>query len=249
MPTWSRVQYVHNPSQGRSHRPLNQLKERKNKNPMRNTVRAEIRRVVAALYSEKVRFEKLLKFSIFNRTQAKLLTYICAKKASRIDVPLTRSDVDEIHQEFLSCMSHAGDPDLLKKIISVQRTLAELLWGKATLRILRGKLCRKEDHYSYEATIYAVEHSKRGPATPEEKAMWKEKCADIAQAEAELEQAEDAAYHKMGSEHYLEYIKERELRALELQRRAEMRETSTFELDAVIADNELRLAHLLREDL
>ena len=130
--------------------------------------------VLDAIYSEQSDLSAVVTSLSGGKDGIDLLrAYISIRIATRLIEPLTDADVADATEQLLAAESQLNTPNF-DAILDLHKELAELHWLRKHAAILKGKLAHKNDEYSYEGTIYALQRDRKEPVTVEEREKAKE---------------------------------------------------------------------------
>ena len=216
---------------------------------MKTQLKNEIFRVTKALYSERVKFEKIHRFVLFGRLKSQLVTNLAVRVAARLEEPLKREDLDMAFYDLTLALKNQKDETLFRKIVDESRNVANLLWMKSTLEILKRSACHQRDEYSFLGMIYTLEKTNKGPISRDRREWAKSKYDKMAPLSEEIERLELEALEKEDPEEYLRHIKE--VAAWKLRTQIDTPESleSEKELAEVISDHESEFSRLIQGDV
>jgi phage-related minor tail protein len=140
-----------------------------------------ITQATEALYSELFDFDKVLEK--LSSKAGKLEVLIAIKLAASLNSPLTKNDIKEAMSELISSKADLEDNSEMNIFLNLLQESTELDWLEKTKRILKGKLAYKQNQYSYEASIYHLEKTKKRPASTNERAKWATLSENLEQAQ------------------------------------------------------------------
>jgi hypothetical protein len=174
-----------------------------------------------------------------------LRAYVAVRTAARLSEPLTDADVDQALEVFHRSEAHCESP-VFRDILETHGNLGGLYWSQRHLAILQGKLAHKNDAYSYEATVYILQQTNKGPVSKEELAKYEPLYKEMADLKRKIEEEELKAWKEQDEEEYHRYKDELETRALSAEIDANEDERNRAETAALVAMLEAKLNGLLQ---
>jgi hypothetical protein len=200
-----------------------------------------------ALYSEQFDMESIVTRLSRGQTAVPLLrAYIAIQIAARLTEPLTDADVDRAFHAVHRCEVYSESP-VFRDILDVHKKLAKFYLALQHIAILRGKFAHQNDEYSYEGTLYSLQHSNKGPVSREERAEIETMCKELADLNYQIELMELDAWKNQDEEEYQRYKDDLEVRALRSEIDATEDQTIRLEITEVISILEAKLDALLQK--
>jgi hypothetical protein len=176
-----------------------------------------------------------------------LRAYISIRIAMRLIEPLTDADVADATEQLLAAESHLNTPNF-DAILDLHKELAELHWLRKHAAILKGKLAHKNDEYSYEGTIYALQRDRKEPVTVEEREKAKEICGKMADLSRQIEEHELKAWKQSDLEEYQRMKEELEIRTLQDEVDSHEDANADTEVEELTARLEQKLKRVFHRD-
>jgi hypothetical protein len=121
--------------------------------------------------------------------------YIAISVATKLSEPLSKIDIINALETIDLANNVSHDSERFKNILKVHAEAAEKNWQAKKELIKAGRQALKRDKYSFEASVYKNEKTKKGPSSSEERAKWKTLSSNIKEAEEKFNIAE-ANYNK-----------------------------------------------------
>ena len=214
----------------------------------RRLVRQLIEMATETLYSEEFDMDSLVMRLSRNQDGIPLLrTYVAVQTAAQLSEPLNDADVDQALETVQLSENHS-ESGVFRDILEVHRNLAEVYWSQRQLAILQGKLAHKNDEESYEATVYRLQHTNKGPVSKEELAKYEPLCKKMADLKRQIEVSELKAWKEQDEEEYHRYKDDLEARALSAEIDANEDERNRAETAALVSMLEAKLSGLLQNN-
>jgi hypothetical protein len=200
----------------------------------RRLLRQLIEIATETLYSEQFDMDAVVQKLSRNQGGIPLLrAYVAIQTAARLSEPLTDADVDQALEVVHRSEAHS-ESAVFRDILETHGNLAEVYWSQRNLAILQGKLAHKNDEESYEATVYNLQQTNKGPVSKEELAKCEPLCKKMADLKRQIEEAELKAWKEQDEEEYHRYKDELETRALSAEIDANEDERNRAEIAAVV---------------
>ena len=179
---------------------------------MREDLKKEIFRITKTFYDGegRVKFQKILRFKFFKKD--KLRAYIAAKTAVRLAEPLKRSELDHVLKEFQSCLQFKGDTSRFLHIMDKEKRIAELVWSRASLAMVRRKAVFTFKPHSLIGTQYNMEKARRGPVSDSDLQPWREQTKELERLEKQIEDMELDHLQKNDPEEFRSNMQKKEER-------------------------------------
>jgi hypothetical protein len=213
----------------------------------RRLLRQLIEIATETLYSEQFDMDAVVKKLSRNQEGIPLLrAYVAIQTATRLSEPLCDEDIDPA-LEAMHRSEARSESAVFQEILEVHRNLTELYWSQRQLAILQGKLAHKNDKESYEATVYSLQHTNKGPVSKEELAKYEPLCKEMSSLKRQIEEAELKAWKEQDEEEYRRYKDELETRALSAEIDANEEERNRKQGSEVISMLEANLNRLLHD--
>jgi hypothetical protein len=213
----------------------------------RRLLRQLIELATEALYSEQFDMGSIVNRLCRNRSGVPLLrAFVAIQTAAQLGEPLNDTDVDRAFDAFDAAEKRAESP-VFRNILDVHKELAEHYWSLRQIAILRGKLAHKNDRYSYEGTVYFLQHTNKGPVSTAQRAKCVPICKQMADLNRQIEAAELEAWKKQDEQEYHRYKEELEVRALSAEIDANEDHTMQLESAEVISMLKAKLNAFLND--
>ncbi len=198
------------------------------------------------LYSEDFDMDLLVKKLSRNQEGVPLLrAYVAVQTAARLSEPLNDVDVDQALEAVHRSEGHS-ESEVFRDILEVHRNLADVYWSQRHLAILHGKLAHKNDEESFEATVYSLQHTNKGPVSKEERAKYEPLCKEMVDLNRQIEKAELKAWKEQDEAEYHRYKDDLEARALSAEIDANDDERNRTEIVKLVSMLEAKLNGLLQ---
>ena len=183
-------------------------------------MRRSISLATSILYAGRMDFRDLVRRISDDSRKSQLHAFIAIRCATMLDKPLSKIDVFKALSEFSLSLEYS-DKKAFDSIYETYMRLAEMLWLRMTLVVLKGKAAQQVNKYSYDGTIYALQLESKGPISESEREKWKTITHELAEASKDQEAAELEVLKATDHAAYEKHMKEIEICHSENTREAE----------------------------